>query len=185
MSSPFQMTYFFSWHKEENRHTKSNLRKIRKSLRRIKLNNFCPIYFWHSLNVFSVSIRLIFKQTLKCWQYSESSKANNAFYSPSFHLCSHLFVKSNNFRERDHSCFSFSCSDIHFYSDSLLSIIFPEVIEATLWSHFQLQRQFFFLLRHSWILWCLFPRSYFDSCHVDRQFDLITLFFSTHLFTYP
>lgn len=123
------------------------------------------------MNTCSVSIRLIFIQASKVSQYLESARTKSSFDCPSFHLCSHLSVKSNDCCERDHSCFSSSFWGIHFFIQTYYYVFsFPEVIKQLGWTHFQLERQLFFLLRHSWTLWCLFPRSYFDNWHVDRLF---------------
>lgn len=174
----------FSWHKEK-RVTGSNLRKIRKSLRRIKLSIFAKCTL-HPLNMCSVSIRLIFMQTSKVSQYLESARANSAFDCPSFHLRSHLSVKSNDCCERDHSCFSSLFWGIHFYSDLLLCIFISWSYRSNLagiissWkgssSLFRAQLDAVMPLLKV-ILWQLAWRW--------AVFDLPILFFSIYLLTLP
>lgn len=75
----FQAIHFFSRH-AENRLAVSNLRKIRKSLRRIKLNTFVK---YTLAFIEYVSISLIFMQASKVSQYLESARTKRAFDCPS------------------------------------------------------------------------------------------------------
>lgn len=70
-------------------------------------------------------------QASKVSQYLECARANSSFDCPSFHLCSHLSVKSSDRCERDHSCFRLYFEAYIFIQTYYYVFSFPEVIEPT------------------------------------------------------